>query len=87
MLAGTLQQHPLPRAPWTGPPRGAERGEGGGGALCAGPSRGKDTIQGARTVLSPSLTTWSLLGPRLGDAWGFKGLPGPPRAVPRGQAQ
>ena len=34
MLAGTLQQHPLPRAPWTGPPRGAERGEGGGGPLC-----------------------------------------------------
>ena len=28
---------------------------------------------------------WPKVG--AGDAWGFKGLPGPPRAVPRGQAQ
>lgn len=45
-------QHPFPRAPWTGPPQGAERGWG---ALCAGPSHGKDSIQGARTVVSPGL--------------------------------
>lgn len=55
--------------------------EVGGGALCAGPSRGKDAVQGARTVVSPSLTTWNLRGPRLGleTPGGLKGcldLPG-----------
>lgn len=52
-----------------------------GGTLCAGPSRGKDAVQGARTVLSPSLATWNLRGPRLGleTPGGLKGcldLPG-----------
>ena len=61
---------------------------GGGRPLCrAQPwqrcrTRCQDSSEPKPDHLEPP---WPKVG--AGDAWGFKGLPGPPRAVPRGQAQ
>lgn len=66
---------------------GVQRGEGC--PLCRAQPWQRCSPQGARTVLGPSLT-FTMEPPWPKTGWrclGVKGLPGPPRAVPRGQAQ